>query len=72
MLLESGGISFEEIDPNIIRGKETVVLGFLFLGLGVEFPVTDFLSSSVSAEISTPFEVKGVAIPIKSRWYLRL
>lgn len=72
MFLESGGISFVESMPNIVRGSENEVLGFVFLGLGIEFSVTDFLSSSISAEISTAFEVRGVTVPITSRWYLRL
>lgn len=56
----------------VIRGNESEALGFLFLGVGMEFPVTDFLLWSVSAEMSTPLGIKGVAVPITSRWYFRL
>ena len=72
MLLKSGTISFSRVDPSIVRGGSSQTLGFVFLGLGLEFPVADFLSSSVSTEISTPFNIKGVSLPITSRWYFRL
>jgi len=69
-MLISGLVAYEK--PYVLRSAETSLMGFVSIGFGIESAISSNISLSLTASIETPFVVKAVAVPITSRWHVRL